>query len=128
MASVGITPFLQTLENVMAKRTVVELIDDLDGGPADERLTFSFDGQGYEIDLSADNAQEFRAMLEVYAKAGREVTASRQSGEAASEPRSFFDEVDQRAVRAWASANGIKVSPRGRLSRKVVEQYRAAGH
>jgi len=31
-------------------------------------------------------------------------------------------------VRAWAASNKIKVSPRGRISAAVIEQYRAAGH
>ena len=40
----------------MAKRTVVVLEDDLDGGPADETVTFALDGVSYEIDLSSSNA------------------------------------------------------------------------
>lgn len=113
----------------MAQRTVVELTDDLDGGPADERLTFSYDGQSYEIDLSKDNAQEFRAMMEAYAKAGRKLSDGRSSRQrSAPEAKKPFDEVDQRAVRAWARSNGVEVSPRGRIPARVLEQYRAAGH
>lgn len=40
------------------------------------------------------------------------------------------DDVDQaavhRAVRAWATTNGITVAPRGRVASTVVEQWRAA--
>jgi hypothetical protein len=36
--------------------------------------------------------------------------------------------VDPKAVRAWAEANGIPSSPRGRIKTDVVEQFRAAGH
>jgi hypothetical protein len=37
-------------------------------------------------------------------------------------------EVDTSAVRAWAAAHGIPVSPRGRISASVIEQFRAAGN
>lgn len=36
----------------MAKTTVVLMNDDLDGGEADESLSFAFEGTGYEIDLN----------------------------------------------------------------------------
>lgn len=34
--------------------------------------------------------------------------------------------MDAVAVRAWAQANGVEVSARGRVSTGVPEQYRAA--
>jgi len=34
--------------------------------------------------------------------------------------------VDTKAVRAWAETNGVKVNARGRLSRAVLDGYRAA--
>ena len=40
----------------MTRRTTIETVDDLDGGLADERVTFAFDGVTYELDLSAANA------------------------------------------------------------------------
>jgi amphi-Trp domain-containing protein len=39
-----------------------------------------------------------------------------------------FNGVDNAAVRAWAAANGVSVSPRGRIRDEVIEAYRAAGH
>ena len=47
----------------VAKRTVVVLEDDLDGGPADETVTFALDGVSYEIDLSSSNAGRLRESL-----------------------------------------------------------------
>lgn len=55
----------------MAKRTVITLIDDIDGTDAVETIAFTIDGAGYEIDLSADNAAVFRAALEPYSTAAR---------------------------------------------------------
>jgi len=36
------------------------------------------------------------------------------------------DDDAPKAVRAWAEANGVAVSARGRISAKVQEQYKAA--
>ncbi|GAA1062024.1 Lsr2 dimerization domain-containing protein [Agromyces bracchium] len=41
----------------MAKRTVVTLVDDIDGTDAAETIAFTIDGAGYEIDLSTDNGR-----------------------------------------------------------------------
>ena len=38
----------------MAQKVEVTLIDDLDGGKADETISFSLDGAQYVIDLSLD--------------------------------------------------------------------------
>jgi amphi-Trp domain-containing protein len=46
----------------------------------------------------------------------------------ASADKSTFNGVDQAAVRAWAAANGLTVSPRGRIKAEVVQAYRAAGN
>ncbi|HEX3590353.1 MAG TPA: Lsr2 family protein [Pseudonocardiaceae bacterium] len=50
----------------MASKTVVELFDDLDGGRADETVTFSMDGVDYEIDLSKANAAALRDVFTEY--------------------------------------------------------------
>ena len=45
----------------MAQKVQIVLIDDIDGGPADETVYFSLDGVSYEIDLSAPNAVRLRS-------------------------------------------------------------------
>ncbi|MBN9376412.1 MAG: Lsr2 family protein, partial [Cellulomonas sp.] len=40
----------------MAQKVQVLLVDDLDGGTADETVTFALDGISYEIDLTTENA------------------------------------------------------------------------
>ena len=42
--------------------------------------------------------------------------------------KSPFNGIDTAAVRAWAAANGLAVSPRGRIKDEVLEAYRAAGN
>ena len=44
----------------MARRTIVQLEDDIDGTKADETVTLGFDGATYELDLSDKNAQKLR--------------------------------------------------------------------
>jgi hypothetical protein len=103
----------------MAQRVTVALEDDLDGGPAAETVRFGFGGADYEIDLSKKNAAAFRRLLAPYIeharRAGR-APARRPRRTAASRERS--DDV-----RAWARAQGIAVSERGRIPASVVEQY-----
>lgn len=58
----------------MAQKVDVHLEDDLDGGPADEIITFALQCCDYEIDLSAANAEKVREALRPYAGAGRKAT------------------------------------------------------
>jgi hypothetical protein len=106
----------------MAQKITVELQDDLDGGPADETVRFGVDGAEYEIDPSKKNAAALRRglapFIEHSRKAGR---GQRRWGgrTASSRDRSG-------SIRAWAHAQGITVSARGRIPASVVEQYQAA--
>ena len=47
---------------------------------------------------------------------------------AAGAGESAFNGVDTAAVRAWAAAYSVIVSPRGRIKDEVIEAYRAAGN
>ncbi len=108
----------------MAQRVVVETLDDVDGEPATETVRFGLDGTSYEIDLTGAHAAELRNALASYlAVARRETRLSKPARQT-----SVVVDVDPTAVRAWARSNGIAVSPRGRLSASVVEQFRAAGN
>jgi Lsr2 len=110
----------------MASKTQVTLIDDIDGGTAAETIGFSFDGKHYEIDLSARNAAMLRKLLGPYADAGRRLTSPRRGR---GRPyRQVPTDVDPAAVRAWAIANDYEISPRGRVSAAIIEEYRAAGN
>jgi hypothetical protein len=113
----------------MAQRTAIELVDDLTGEaiPDGEGQTvaFTFQGVSYEIDLSDDSIAELTDALSPYIESGRRVggrpSRSRVAAVAKVVP------IDTKTVRAWADANGIEVSSRGRLAADVIEQYRAAG-
>ena len=59
----------------MTKKIHVHLIDDLDASEASETLRFEVDGRPYEIDLSSDNAQKFRAEIGPYIRHARRVVS-----------------------------------------------------
>lgn len=104
------------------------LTDDIDGSEAGETVVFGLDGATFEIDLNEAHAEDLREVLAPYVAAARRAGSSALSGSSrarASKPRSSV-EVDPKAVRAWAQANGVEVSARGRIKVDVLEQYRAA--
>jgi hypothetical protein len=110
----------------VAKKVQVLLVDDLDGGSADETVSFSLDGVSYEIDLSAKNAAKLRDAFAEYLGAARKAgrvtatrTAGRQPGTAAA------DREQNQAIRAWAKKKGMAVSERGRIPAEIVEKYHA---
>ena len=110
----------------MAKRTLHMLIDDIDGGDADETITFALDGTQYEIDLSKKNAAKMRDGIARYIDAGTRVarggTATRATAGRGRGPAKA-DRDQNRAIREWAQANGMDVSDRGRIKQEIVDRY-----
>jgi hypothetical protein len=111
----------------VATQKITQLVDDTDGGPADETVSFDLDGVGYEIDLSAANAKALRAALDPWCAAARAV-GGRRGRRVTRVPTRVEVPVDTRAVRAWAASNGVDLPARGRIPRSVIEAFRAAGH
>jgi hypothetical protein len=108
----------------VAQRVEVVLVDDLDGGSADETVQFGLDGVSYEIDLNAENAAALRDAVAVYVGHGRRVGGRRATGRASSRRSSGSSETAQ--IRAWAKESGLAVNERGRIPADIVAQYQAA--
>jgi hypothetical protein len=107
----------------MAQKTVVTIIDDLDGSTKRvQTMTFALDGQAYEIDLSEVNAGTLREVLADYVSAARKVSTARRTGPAR---RGTTAREQSRAVRAWATSTGRKVSARGRIPEEIQREYDA---
>ena len=106
----------------MSSKVIIILEDDVDGTKADETVEFGLDGAEYVIDLSDDNAKKLRGALDGYVSKARKVSGKRST------TRKVSSGIDNTAVRAWAEANGIEVSKRGRISRDIVSQFKAAGN
>jgi hypothetical protein len=116
------------------KKVIEQLVDDISGDVivdgAGETVSFAIDGKSYEIDLGAQNAAKLREALHPYIAAGRRSSAlstpARQS--AARAPRSSASHwsAGYAVVREWAQANGVEVSPRGRVADSVMKAYEDA--
>lgn len=109
----------------MAQKVQIILEDDLDGGEADETVSFALDGTSYEIDLNADNADKMRGVLAPYVGHARKVTGSR-GGRRTSAKASGGSGPSAKEVREWARENGHDVPDRGRIPAEVREAYDAA--
>jgi hypothetical protein len=111
----------------VTQRNVTIMIDDLTGKelPAGtgETVSFTLDGVGYEIDVNEKDAARLRSLFARYINAGR-----RTSTRGARRYRRTRTGSDPSTVRAWAAANGIHVSDRGRIPSSVTAQFEAAGN
>lgn len=109
----------------MAQKVNVVLVDDIDGSPAAETVTFGLDGITYEIDLTDDNAARLRDSLAEWVGHGRRVAGARRKGSRAVTKRSSVGS-DNTTIREWARSNGYTVSERGRIKADVIEAFNAA--
>ena len=106
----------------MAQKVQVILVDDIDGGAADETVSFSLDGVSYEIDLSTKNAcripGRIRAVRRHRPKGRRPVGQPR--------PGAVVPPAETTGPRRSGNGpgpTGTKVNERGRISATVVEAY-----
>lgn len=110
-------------ENVgMARNTIVEILDDLDGSKNAQEITFSFQGVDYTIDLAKKNLAAFEKAIAPYLEAASKVSKTRSGGKRAPSKST----ADRAAIREWAKTVGLAVSERGRIAQGVIDQYNAA--
>jgi hypothetical protein len=118
----------------MAQRTVVQLVDDIDGTQIPdnrgETVTFALDGATYEIDVTQEHARQLREAVQVYVDNGRRLGAGRTraaaSGRNGGGRSGKRDPEQTKAIKDWAKSNGYQVSDRGRIAQKVLDAYEAA--
>jgi hypothetical protein len=111
-------------ETTVAQKVQVILVDDIDGGAADETVTFALDGVSYEIDLSTKNAQDLRDAMATWVGNARKVS-SRPTSRQARRGRST-GAARATEIREWARENGYQVNDRGRISQEIQTAYDAA--
>ena len=115
----------------MATRTTVTLVDDLDGGTAEESVRFGLEGAEYEIDLSAGNAATLRDVFAGYIAAARRRRAGRASSPRPASPTTTSSAAPTRSreenqqIRAWAIEHGAFVPERGRIPGLMVAAHDA---
>lgn len=104
------------------KKVTVQIVDDLSGSVISEgdgrSISFSFDDESFEIDLSNEHIEQFRDLLAPYITASRQVGKKRRTALAKS--------PELQIIRDWARSNGIQVSDRGRIAASVREAYAAS--
>ena len=109
----------------MAQVTEVRLVDDLDGGNADESVDFTVDNKRYQMDLSEKNAARLREILAPFIAAARHAdgstTTRTRRNMIGARPSDAGGETA--AIREWAGANGFNVSARGRIAASAREAY-----
>lgn len=124
----------------MAKKVV--LLDDVSGEVIEEGLgggtiRFSVEDDNYTLDLGVKNTDAFRKALQKWIEAATKVEAApepprrgRPAGTKAEGSRapsgSGMGKEQLQAVRDWAAKEGIEVSPRGRISREVLDKFETA--
>jgi len=116
----------------MAQNLIIQLIDDIDGGEADETIAFSLNGKAYEIDLNTRNAGRLREAFAPFIDKAR--TSNRgESGSklrqrdavAGAQSKTLFStlDVDEKArFRVWAEMPTAR-----RVSNAKVQEWIAAG-
>ncbi|WP_030660777.1 Lsr2 family protein [Streptomyces rimosus] len=113
----------------MAQKVQILLVDDLNGGKADETVTFGLDGKSYEIDLSKKHAAKLREALAEFVKAGRKTGGRAVRGTAGTSKATSSSasknggSSDTAKIRAWAKENGYNVNDRGRVPAEIREAY-----
>lgn len=121
----------------MSTRIIKELVDDIDGGDAEETLNFAVNGVTYDIDLSPGNLTKFHEFMRPYIQNGRRVGGRQTKRGAAVTPTAPATAVrgdsyarlskDQnKAIREWAEKNGHEIPPRGRLPKHILAAFDAA--
>jgi hypothetical protein len=111
----------------VAQKVQVLLVDDLDGGEADETVTFALDGVTYEIDLTTDNADKLRGLLLPYTDSGRRTGGRAGRGRTkAARTAGTASGQDTAKIRAWAKEQGYEVNDRGRVPATIREAYEKA--
>lgn len=108
----------------VAQRVNVTLVDDLDGGEAEETVRFGLDGTEYEIDLSSAHAGNLRAAYADYIAKARRIRRIRATATARLEQPGSQER--NAAIREWATRNGIPIGDRGRIASDVIKAYNAA--
>jgi hypothetical protein len=109
----------------MAQKVQITLVDDIDGGPATETVSFSLDGVAYEIDLSDGNAARLRDALAPYVGPARR-RGGRAAGGSGRGRRSRSANNRTAQMRAWARENGHQVHERGRIPADISAAYEKA--
>ncbi|KKX96932.1 histone-like nucleoid-structuring protein Lsr2 [Microbacterium sp. Ag1] len=99
----------------------ITITDDLDGKPNAEKVSFSFDGTDYWLDLTPENKKKLEAALSPFIDPAVELKNTKKSntGDSAKATR---PKVSAKVIRAWGNQNGY-VTERGPLPQELKDAY-----
>ena len=110
----------------MAQKVKIILVDDLDGGSADETVRFGLDGSSYEVDLSHANASKLRGALQEYVSVARKASVRGAQAPRRTVGAGGSRNSESAKIRQWARDNGYNVNSRGRIQAEIQEAYHKA--
>lgn len=115
----------------MAKRTITILSSDLSDQESEDVQTVSFgwDGRDLEIDLTAEERDEFEAGIKKYVEAARRAESRRGSSGPRKQSGSLLEDEDKPVARLWIQGQdfGKKLGDRGRIPREMEQAWIDAG-
>lgn len=104
----------------MAKTTITQITDDLDGSKDAETYSFAWQGTEYNIDLNNKNFKTLDKLLRPYVEAAEKVSRRTSSSR---RPAASSSRKDFSAIREWAKNQNLEVSERGRIPKHIVAAY-----
>ena len=114
----------------MARKVVVELVDDIDGtvfGKDGESINYAVDGVEYVIDLKDEHAKELREMFEYYITYSTRVGGRKHRADRSATPVAARRPSDEtKKIRAWAVEQGYELSSRGRIPAEIEQAFHDA--
>ncbi|MFC9363419.1 Lsr2 family protein [Rhodococcus sp. NPDC057014] len=114
----------------MARKVVVELVDDIDGtifGEDGENITFSVNGVDYEIDLKDKHASKFHNQLGFFIEHATRVGGRKRRSDRPAAPKvPARRRGNVKEIRTWAAEQGYEISARGRIPTEVEQAFRDA--
>lgn len=116
----------------MARKELIQYIDDLDGNPLRDNevvvVRFGYKGRNYYLDLSEANAATFDELLKPYvdnATLDESAPAGTRGPRRGANPNSSRQRERNRIIRQWAKDHGKNVADRGALPKWVIDEYEA---
>ena len=113
----------------MARKVVVELVDDIDGtvfGEDGESITFSVNGVDYEIDLKGKHASKFHKQIGFFIEHATRVGGRKRRSDRPVAPDAPPRRGNGKEIRAWAAEQGYEISSRGRIPAEIEQAYQDA--
>ena len=101
---------------MMTKRTIYE--SDLSGESHAIATRVGFDNAWYEVDLTGEEQDTLKAVLEPYFAVGHRVVETARKRQV---PDTTPEEREE--IRAWALKQGFEFADRGRIPKRIMAAY-----